>query len=202
MSAAQAAAIFREAFGHEPTVVASAPGRVNLIGEHTDYNDGLVLPAAIDRGISIALLPIPDRRVGLTLARSAYAERRAECVRAVEGIRRFAPEVDSLRDVTPDLLEGSRDNLDDVALRLYGPSHGHFYYFNDTQGAYTIKPGGAHFVVSGAIGDVHGTRWASNATPITVQESDDGWTVDGFTVIYADGAGGTWTATIPQTPWD
>jgi hypothetical protein len=43
-----------------------APGRVNLIGEHTDYNDGLVLPAAIDRGISIALVPTTDRRVELT----------------------------------------------------------------------------------------------------------------------------------------
>jgi len=40
---------FHEVFGHEPTVRYSAPGRVNLIGEHTDYNDGFVLPFAIDR---------------------------------------------------------------------------------------------------------------------------------------------------------
>lgn len=40
---------FRKAFGGEPDVVARAPGRVNLIGEHTDYNQGFVLPAAIDR---------------------------------------------------------------------------------------------------------------------------------------------------------
>jgi galactokinase len=38
---------FVEAFGHEPAVTASAPGRVNLIGEHTDYNDGFVLPLAV-----------------------------------------------------------------------------------------------------------------------------------------------------------
>jgi len=42
-----------------------APGRVNLIGEHTDYNLGLVLPAAIDLEIRIALVPTDDRRVEL-----------------------------------------------------------------------------------------------------------------------------------------
>ncbi len=40
---------FREHFGRPPELAARAPGRVNLIGEHTDYNEGLVLPGAIDR---------------------------------------------------------------------------------------------------------------------------------------------------------
>jgi galactokinase len=43
-----AAEIFRTEFGHEPQGIWSAPGRVNLIGEHTDYNGGYVLPFAID----------------------------------------------------------------------------------------------------------------------------------------------------------
>src|SRR5687768_11555486 len=54
---------FTRRFEQSPTMVAVGPGRVNLIGEHTDYNDGFVLPVAIKRDIRIALRPRPDRRV-------------------------------------------------------------------------------------------------------------------------------------------
>ncbi|MFT2011310.1 galactokinase, partial [Pontibacter sp. 13R65] len=47
---------FKELFEKEPVVVRS-PGRVNLIGEHTDYNEGFVLPAAIDKEIYFAIAP-------------------------------------------------------------------------------------------------------------------------------------------------
>ena len=53
--------IFREAFGTKPAFVIRGPGRVNLIGEHTDYNDGFVLPGAVDRAIWVALSPRTDR---------------------------------------------------------------------------------------------------------------------------------------------
>ena len=46
--------LFRRCFGHAPRWVVAAPGRVNLIGEHTDYSDGFVLPMAIERYIVIA----------------------------------------------------------------------------------------------------------------------------------------------------
>ncbi len=54
---------FTERFGQAPTFVVRAPGRVNLIGEHTDYNDGYVLPLAIDRAAWIALRPRSDCHV-------------------------------------------------------------------------------------------------------------------------------------------
>ncbi|MCH2181259.1 MAG: galactokinase [Mariniblastus sp.] len=50
----QALRAFEERFGSGPEIAAQAPGRVNLIGEHIDYNDGLVLPMAIDRYTVIA----------------------------------------------------------------------------------------------------------------------------------------------------
>lgn len=48
---------FRETYGHEPPILASAPGRVNLIGEHTDTSGGFVFPCAIDRRIAVAARP-------------------------------------------------------------------------------------------------------------------------------------------------
>ncbi len=51
---------FQRRFGETPTAVVRAPGRVNLIGEHTDYNDGFVMPMAINRAVWIALRPRLD----------------------------------------------------------------------------------------------------------------------------------------------
>jgi galactokinase len=56
---ARVAVCFRERFGEEPLLVRS-PGRVNIIGEHTDYNHGFVLPAAIDRAMTVAVAPRRD----------------------------------------------------------------------------------------------------------------------------------------------
>ena len=56
---------FLEEFNQTPEYLVQAPGRVNLIGEHTDYNDGYVLPIAIDRVVSIALSAIPEPEIRL-----------------------------------------------------------------------------------------------------------------------------------------
>jgi galactokinase len=50
----QAAQGFREVFGQEASCIVRSPGRVNLIGDHTDYNDGFVLPIAVDRALYVA----------------------------------------------------------------------------------------------------------------------------------------------------
>jgi galactokinase len=80
------AAVFQRAFGQPPQWIVRAPGRVNLIGEHTDYNDGFVLPIAIDRAIWIAFRPRSDGRV---VVRSADYDQQGEF--ALQGLTRGEP---------------------------------------------------------------------------------------------------------------
>lgn len=54
---------FETRFGHTPHIIARAPGRVNLIGEHTDYTGGFVLPVAIDRDVVIAASRTDDNTI-------------------------------------------------------------------------------------------------------------------------------------------
>lgn len=68
IDAARIHAKFVSRFNHAPALIVRAPGRVNLIGEHTDYNDGFVLPAAIDRATFIAASPRTDNRVRVLAA--------------------------------------------------------------------------------------------------------------------------------------
>jgi galactokinase len=71
----EASDAFEQVFGYPPNGIWSAPGRVNLIGEHTDYNDGFVLPFAIDRRtvVAVGTRDEPVARVG-----SAYADELVE----------------------------------------------------------------------------------------------------------------------------
>ncbi|MGB9723429.1 MAG: galactokinase [Chloroflexia bacterium] len=68
---------FRRHFGALPEVVAFAPGRVNLIGEHTDYNEGWVLPAALDLGTLVAARKRPDGRLRMVALRLAASDEAA-----------------------------------------------------------------------------------------------------------------------------
>ncbi len=59
---------FRQVFGTDPEIVTFAPGRVNLIGEHTDYNEGFVLPIAVDRYLCVAARMRDDKIVKIVAA--------------------------------------------------------------------------------------------------------------------------------------
>jgi galactokinase len=65
MATSVAAQVFTSAFSGAPTGFSRGPGRANLIGEHTDYNLGFVLPFAIDREVVAAYAPRTDRRIRL-----------------------------------------------------------------------------------------------------------------------------------------
>src|SRR3954453_13003079 len=54
---------FRQRFGSAPTVVVRAPGRVNVIGEHTDYSNLPVVPMGIQRSLTVAASPASDDRI-------------------------------------------------------------------------------------------------------------------------------------------
>ena len=100
---------FESRYGAAPTLVVRAPGRVNLIGEHTDYNDGFVFPMAIDRAAWIALRPRSDGRVEVDVAR----------LRRDHGVRpRRALEKET--DGWIEYLKGTAWALQDAGLALRG----------------------------------------------------------------------------------
>lgn len=88
-TAAQAAQKFEELFGHPAQGVWTAPGRVNLIGEHTDYNEGFVLPFAIDKSATVA---VRLRNDGIVRLRSSYGN---DCTVTVD-----------LKSISPENAEG------------------------------------------------------------------------------------------------
>src|SRR3954464_5797123 len=91
---------FTETFGGKPDGRWWAPGRVNLIGEHTDYNDGFVLPLALEQGVAAAARPVdqPVLRV-----RAAQQEGTVEL---------------ALAEITPDTVSGWSSYVAGVAWAL------------------------------------------------------------------------------------
>ena len=82
----RAVARFAERFPGEGPRVAVSPGRVNLIGEHTDYNDGFVLPMAIGRAAVVAFRPRADRVLrGHSVAYDETKELALDALRAPGG---------------------------------------------------------------------------------------------------------------------
>lgn len=84
--------LFDRQFGRQPRWIAAAPGRVNLIGEHTDYNDGFVLPMAIDRYVVMAADGASGQLNG-TLVRLHSS--------SVEGLEELPADLDDPKDIPP-----------------------------------------------------------------------------------------------------
>ncbi|WP_066043418.1 galactokinase [Herbiconiux solani] len=113
--AREAAEGFAALYGRAPESLWSAPGRVNLIGEHTDYNDGFVLPFAIDRHTVMAAAPRTDRRIRVASASAPAAAADSSGAEAeAEAQARTAVDVDvdvdvvefAIDDLAPDALDG------------------------------------------------------------------------------------------------
>jgi galactokinase len=82
IAAQSTAELFRSAFGVAPAMAASAPGRVNLIGEHLDYNGGPVFPVAVERRTVVAVAPADDWRFVSTAAPEVVIRRPHEPMRS------------------------------------------------------------------------------------------------------------------------
>src|SRR5881397_3266310 len=73
MAAREVISFFQKQFGFRPTYTVQAPGRLELLGNHTDYNQGLVLALAVNKHVFMASSPRTDGKV--ELASTAFAER-------------------------------------------------------------------------------------------------------------------------------
>jgi galactokinase len=116
-------ALFVDRFGREPQVVASAPGRVNLIGEHTDYNGGEVLPIAIARRTWVAAASRPTEGGSSPSLRAASSNQAAMGTAPLDAPKRSGHWWDYLTGVAAPLLESSgRSDSIDLAVASDVPS--------------------------------------------------------------------------------
>jgi len=99
-------ASFAARYGRPPTFAVCAPGRVNLIGEHTDYSGGLVLPCAIDRRTIVVGAPRPDGRIRIHSREASPGPEPAE-VRPAEPQRPAGDWLDYLRGVVVEVARAT-----------------------------------------------------------------------------------------------
>lgn len=99
---------FIKAFQTDPELVVSSPGRINLIGEHTDYNKGFVLPAAIDKSINLAISRRKDDQLHFIAA-----DFKQEFSGAITSIEKSV-------QLWPDYINGVLQQLKDLGFRFGG----------------------------------------------------------------------------------
>jgi hypothetical protein len=88
------------------------------------------------------------------------------------------------------------------AIRLYQVALGSIEDDGPGVSSYTVEPGDAGFLVSGASVFAVDLRWARNTSPITLHETTTGWVIDSFEMEHVDRAGGHWTVMVPVTIWE
>ena len=95
MKRSRTAERFAERFGHKPEVCAFAPGRIEFIGNHTDYNGGCVLGASVNLGINVAIASRNDGRIHL-VSEAMKEKIEALAKQKSEKIKEVKPEIASL----------------------------------------------------------------------------------------------------------
>lgn len=151
---------FKSIFKVEPACIVRAPGRVNLIGEHTDYNDGFVLPMAIDHAVWIALRPRKDRRV---IVHALNLGKRAEF--SLDGVGRAGNWSDYLTGMAWSL------QMDGYALRGWeGVMAG-----NVPRGAGLSSSAAVEVAVARAFASVSGFDWEAIRIARIGQRAENDW---------------------------
>ncbi|MBC7289077.1 MAG: galactokinase [Armatimonadetes bacterium] len=113
--------LFNERFGARPSILSRAPGRVNVIGEHTDYNEGFVMPLATDLATWVAAAPRADRLVRV------YSDRmKAAAEFSLDNLGRCGDWVDYIKGVAWALTEAgvSLRGLDAAIVSSVPPGSG------------------------------------------------------------------------------
>ncbi|MEO0575113.1 MAG: galactokinase [Pseudomonadota bacterium] len=133
---------FEHAYGRPPSVAAIAPGRVNLIGDHTDYTDGLCLPFAIDRYVAIVGAPAQHAHTRLRSTQSSDME-------TIELSPAPLPIVGNWSDYVRGVIEGLRDH------DVHAPPMDMMIHSNLPTGAglsssAALEVGVAHFLLAAA----------------------------------------------------
>lgn len=80
-------ALFRQVFQQEADIIVRSPGRINIMGEHTDYNEGFVLPAAIDKAVMVALRKRSDD--GIRLYANEFSEHFSVSLAAIRPLKKW-----------------------------------------------------------------------------------------------------------------
>ncbi len=167
----RAAALLVSALGVDAAVVVRSPGRVNLIGDHTDYNDGLALPLAIDRELVLAMAPRDDDRVRLVSERDgvvhdfALADLVSGVVEAVARWPSWTTYVQGVlrqRWVEPD--DGARPRGLDAAVASDLP-----------EGAGLSSSAALELAVGRAAAVVDGTHWDPSAAARDGRRAENEW---------------------------